>query len=61
MSTLIDYVKHVRTELQHVSWPSTRTAVAHTLVVITLSVLIGLMIGLLDYAFSGIVSRLIGA
>lgn len=60
MHALTDYLKHVRTELQHVVWPSTRTATAHTLVVIFISVLIALFIGFLDYVFGGAVSRLIG-
>lgn len=61
MHALTDYLKHVRIELQHVAWPSTRTAIAHTLVVMLLSASIGLFVGLLDYVFSGAVSRLIGA
>jgi preprotein translocase SecE subunit len=58
---MIDYLKHVRTELSHVAWPSTRTAIGHTLVVITISVGVALWVGLLDYLFTIGVSRLIGA
>ncbi len=61
MRALISYLKHVRDELQHVVWPSTHTAIAHTLVVILISAVIAALIGILDYIFSGVVSRIIGA
>ena len=58
---MLDYLKHVRAEFAHVAWPSTRTAVAHTLVVIGIAVTIALLVGLLDFVFSTAVSRIIGA
>jgi preprotein translocase SecE subunit len=58
---MLDYFKHVRAELAHVAWPSTRTAVAHTLVVIGIAVVISLFVGFLDYVLSGIVSQIVGA
>lgn len=61
MNGLITYIKNVRAELSHVAWPSTRTAVAHTLVVIAISIGIAIWVGLLDYVFTSIVSRLVGA
>ena len=60
MNALVTYLKHVRTEMGHVAWPSTRTAIAHTLVVIAIAVVIALLVGLLDYLFAGVVSRIIG-
>lgn len=60
MTAFTTYLKHVRDELQHVVWPTTRTAVAHTLVVMFLSALIALLIGVLDYFFGGVVSGLLG-
>ena len=61
MHALGTYFKHVREEMQHITWPSTTTAVAHTLVVILISALIALMVGVLDYLFAGVVSRIVGA
>ena len=58
---MIEYLKHVRAELAHVAWPSRHTAIAHTLVVIGIAIAVALLIGALDYLFSGIVSRIIGA
>jgi preprotein translocase SecE subunit len=60
MNALVTYLKNVRVELAHVAWPSTRTAVAHTLVVIVIAVTVALFVSLLDYGFAGIVGRLIG-
>jgi preprotein translocase SecE subunit len=58
---MLDYLKHVRSELAHVVWPSTNTAVAHTLVVIGIALLVAAIVAVLDYIFSGVVSRVIGA
>jgi preprotein translocase SecE subunit len=58
---MFNYLKHVRTELAHVAWPSTRTAIAHTLVVIGIAIILAVVVGIFDYLFSGAVSRILGA
>lgn len=60
MHTLFTYLRNVRAELAHVTWPSTRQAVAHTLVVIGISAVTAILVGLLDYIFTSGVSKLIG-
>lgn len=60
MTALITYLKHVREEFAHIVWPSSRTATAHTLVVIFIAIAIALLVGLLDFVFSSIVSRVAG-
>ena len=55
------YLKHVREEFAHIVWPTTRKAVAHTLVVIFIALAIALLVGILDYAFSFVVSKVAGA
>jgi len=60
MISPLAYLKHVREEFAHVVWPSNRTALAHTLVVIFIAVAIALFVGLLDYLFGQGVSRLTG-
>lgn len=60
MYALTTYLKHVRDELQHVVWPSTRTAIGHTLVVIVISAIIAAFVGILDYVFGGVVSHVVG-
>lgn len=60
MNALITYLQHVREEFAHIVWPSRRRAIAHTLVVIFIAAAIALLVGLLDYAFGSVVSRIIG-
>ena len=60
MISPLTYLKHVREEFVHVVWPSNRTAIGHTLVVIFIAVAIALLVSLLDYAFGSVVSRITG-
>jgi len=60
MNALISYLKHVREEFTHIVWPTRHTAVAHTFVVIFIAAAIALLVGLLDYVFSSVVSGIIG-
>ena len=60
MNALISYLKHVREEFTHIVWPTRHTAIAHTLVIIFIAAVIALLVGLLDYVFSSVVSRVIG-
>ena len=53
------YLKHVREEFTHIVWPTSRIALAHTLVVILIAVVIALVVSVLDYAFGSVVSRFI--
>jgi preprotein translocase SecE subunit len=60
MTSPFTYLKHVREEFAHVVWPTNRTAIAHTFVVIFIAVVIALLVGLLDYAFGSVVSHITG-
>lgn len=60
MTSPFTYLKHVREEFTHIVWPSNRTALAHTLVVIGIAIAIALFVGLLDYLFSLVVSNIAG-
>ncbi len=60
MTSPFTYLKHVRDEFAHIVWPTSQTAIAHTLVVIGLTAAIALFVALLDYGFSLIVSRVAG-
>ena len=59
MNALVTYLKHVREEFAHIVWPTRRTALAHTLVVICIAAIIALLVGLFDYMFGLVVSRAI--
>lgn len=60
MTSPFTYLKHVREEFTHIVWPSNRTALAHTLVVIFIAIGIALIVGLLDYIFGLAVSYYTG-
>ena len=60
MNALTTYLHHVREEFTHIVWPSRERAIAHTLVVLLIAVVIALWVGVLDYLFSAGVSRFIG-
>ncbi len=59
MNALISYLKHVREEFTHIVWPSRRTAIAHTFVVIFIAAAIAILVGLLDYGFGLVVNHII--
>lgn len=59
MTSPFTYLKHVREEFAHIVWPSNRTAIGHTLVVVFIAALIAILVALLDYAFGSIVNKLI--
>lgn len=54
------YLTQVRAEFAHIVWPTSRKAIAHTLVVIFIALIIALIISLLDYVFGGLVGRIVG-
>lgn len=60
MTSPFTYLKHVRDEFAHIVWPSGRTALGHTLVVIFIAAAITVLVGALDYFFSLVVSHVAG-
>lgn len=60
MISPLTYLKHVREEFAHVVWPSNRTALSHTFVIIFIAVVIAIIVGFFDYLFGTAVSRVIG-
>lgn len=60
MHSPITYLKHVREEFAHIVWPTNRTAIAHTLVVVLIAVVLALCVSLLDYLFGSVVSHIAG-
>jgi len=49
---MIQYLKDVRAEMRHVSWPTRRQTVLYTVVVIAISLAAAVYLGLFDYLFS---------
>ena len=60
MTSPFTYLKHVREEFTHIVWPTNRTAIAHTFVVIFIAIAIALLVSLLDYVFGLVVSHVAG-
>ena len=60
MFNLIKYFKEVREELTKVSWPTRQQTIQKTILVITVSVVVGIYIGALDFLFTTLSKLLIG-
>lgn len=58
MKPLIDYLKAVRAELTHVSWPSRTQAVGYTLLVIGISLGTAFLLGAFDFVFTNLIELL---
>lgn len=54
-----NYIKEVRAEMKHVSWPTRAQAIMYTIVVIIVSVLTAFYLGVWDYVFTTIVQKII--
>jgi preprotein translocase subunit SecE len=52
MSKLIEYIRDTKGELKHVSWPTRKQAIAFTVIVIAISLIVSIYLGLLDALFS---------
>jgi preprotein translocase subunit SecE len=50
--SLIQYIKDVRGEMRHVSWPTRKQAAIYTALVIGISIAVALYLGGLDFLFS---------
>lgn len=50
--SFINYLKETKTEMKHVSWPTQRQAIVFTAFVIAFSLIISLVLGLADFAFT---------
>lgn len=59
MKPLIEYIKAVRGELTHVSWPSRNQAIAYTALVIGISIFVALLLGGFDFIFTFVLQKII--
>ena len=50
--SLIDYLKETRGEMKQVSWPTRRTAIAFTVIVILVSIITAFYLGFFDFVFT---------
>ena len=51
MSKIIQYLREVREEFHHITWPARDTLIQLTLVVISISIIVSLILGGFDFLF----------
>lgn len=56
---LVNYVRDSVTELKHVSWPTRREVISHTIIIIVAVIVSMLIVALLDYGLSLLVDAFI--
>lgn len=59
VSKLINYLKETKIELKHVNWPSKKTTVNFTFLVIGISFGVALYLGLFDKIFTSLLDKFI--
>lgn len=59
MNAIIQYLKDVRAEMAHVSWPTGRQTTVLTTLVIVVSILTALYLGFFDALFTRLLERII--
>ncbi len=52
MATPVTFLKETRDELKKVVWPSKQDVIRLTLIVITISLIVGILLGALDFVFT---------
>lgn len=52
MKRFVEYIKAVRSELTHVSWPTRSQAILYTLLVIVISIFVAVLLGAFDFIFT---------
>lgn len=56
---VVSYIREARQELKNVQWPSRRETVRYTVVILTVSLIVAFVTGVLDAAFTYIVQRFV--
>lgn len=56
---LLNYLKAVRGEMTHVSWPSTNQAIGYTTLVIGISLFVAALLGAFDFVFTYLIEAFI--
>jgi preprotein translocase subunit SecE len=59
MTTPVKFLRETYTELRQVIWPSRSEVIRLTLIVITISVIVGVYIGVLDVLFARVMEALL--
>lgn len=54
MSKVLNYIKETKAEMKNVTWPSRKSAIYSTVIVIVVSIAIAYYLGFFDFLFSKI-------
>ncbi len=54
-----NYLKEVRAEMKHVSWPNRTQTIAFTVVVIGVSLFTAVYLGAWDYLFTALIQKIV--
>lgn len=55
----IGFFKGVKSEMKRVSWPTKKTLVNHTIIVIVMCIFMSLFIGVLDLGFQSLIGLIV--
>lgn len=59
MSKIVEYMRETKGELKHVIWPTRKQALAFTLIVIVLSIVVAYFLGIFDFIFGRLLDKVI--
>ncbi len=59
MGKLVDYLKSVRAEMKHVSWPTRSQSIWFTVIVIIISIVTAYYLGAFDWIFTNILELIV--
>jgi preprotein translocase subunit SecE len=59
-NVVIKYLKETRAELKKVNWPSRQEATNLTLIIISVTIFMALLLGLIDYIFAKLFELILG-
>lgn len=57
---MFEYIKNVKGELKHVSWPTRKQTIQYTIIVLAISIAIAIYLGVFDLIFAEALKFLIG-
>lgn len=58
-NALFNFLREARDELKKVSWPDRQTTIRYTIIVVVASLVVGFVIGGIDYLFTLLIERFI--
>ncbi len=57
MTKVFQFFREAYGEIRRVSWPTRDQTIQYTVLVITISLLVAILLGILDYSFGALVSK----